>query len=225
MSLKTKLVLATALTIAVFLGVSGVLTRKQAASFFAEHESRIEQGGKKTAVLAELRDEKHSLFWELAGIRFVAAIAALGTISVTLAIVWRRRVSRPIAMVRDRINKMRLGTWTHPIPVEQDDEIGTLMREFNDLGPELAFSAHQYAAASKLAAMALIGQRVVRRTNAAKQMLLAISESMGRRPDDEQFQKASAEQVRLVATELESVAADFDSAFQMELARQGSKAA
>jgi methyl-accepting chemotaxis protein len=225
MSLKTKLVLAVALTIVAFLGVSGVLTRNQAASFFAEHESRIEQGGKKTAVLAELRQDKRSLFWELAGIRFVAVIAAAGTVSVTLAIVWRRRVSRPIEMVRDRINKMRLGTWTQPILVEQDDEIGTLMREFNDLGPELAFSAHQYAAAAKLAAMALIGQRVVRRTNAAKQRLLAISESMGRRPDDEQFQKASAEQVRLVATELESVAADFDSAFQMELARQGAAGA
>jgi hypothetical protein len=42
-----------------------------------------------------------------------------------------------MALILDRIHKMRLGTWSHPIPVEEDDEVGTLMREFNDLGPIL----------------------------------------------------------------------------------------
>jgi hypothetical protein len=58
-----------------------------------------------------------------------------------------------MALLSDRIHKMRLGTWSHPIPVEQDDEMGKLLREFNELGPELSLTAHQYAAASKLAAM------------------------------------------------------------------------
>jgi len=126
-----------------------------------------------------------------------------------------------MALISDRIRKMRLGTWSHPIPVEQDDEVGTLMREFNDLGPELTFTAHQYAAASKLAAMAFLGQRVVRRTMAARQRLLAVSEALARRPGDERFQRIAHEQVRQVASELETVAADFDSEFQAELARVG----
>src|SRR5215468_10371021 len=109
------------------------------------------------------------------------------------------------------MHKMRLGTWSQPIPVEQqdDDEIGTLMREFNDLGPNLAFTAHQYAAASKLAAMALIGQRVVRRTMAARQRLLAVSETLTHLPHDEQFKLVAVEQIQLVAGELAAVANDF----------------
>jgi hypothetical protein len=122
------------------------------------------------------------------------------------------------------MHKMRLGTWNQPIPVEQneDDEIGTLVREFNDLGPNLAFSAHQYAAASKLAAMALVGQRVVRRTMAARQRLLAVSETLSHIPHDEQFQRVAVEQIQLVAGELATVATDFDAEFQAELARVGS---
>jgi hypothetical protein len=97
--------------------------------------------------------------------------------------------------------------------------MGTLLREFNSMGPELSFTAHQYAAASKLAAMALIGNRVVRRTMAARQRLLAVSEALARLPVDERFQGIAVEQVRQVADELEAVAADFDSEFQSELAR------
>jgi HAMP domain-containing protein len=195
--------------------------RKQAASFFAEHESRIEEGAKREGVLAELRQDRRSTARELVSLRFLMAAAAVGTLSIALALVWRRRVSRPIALITDRMHKMRLGTWSQPIPVEHDDEIGKLMREFNDLGPQLSLTAHQYAAASKLAAMALVGQRVVRRTMAARPRLLAVSELLSRLPGDEQFRKTAAEQVRLVAGELETVAADFDSEFQAELARVG----
>jgi HAMP domain-containing protein len=220
-----NVMLISGLTIFGFWGISGVLSRKHLASFFAEHESRIKEGEKRTAVLAGLREEKHSLFRELASIRVLTATAAVGALSLTLVLVWRRKVSRPIALMSDRMHKMRLGTWSDPIPVEQHDEVGALVREFNDLGPQLSFTAHQYAAASKLAAMALIGHRVVRRTMSARQRLLAISEVLGRVPGDERFQGLAVEQLMLVARELETVAADFDSEFQAELARVGSSGA
>jgi hypothetical protein len=95
------------------------------------------------------------------------------------------------------------------------------MRELNDLGPKLTFTAHQYAAASKLAGMALIGQRVVRRTMSARQRLLAASVALARLPVDDRSRGMVIEQFRLVAGELESVAADFDSEFRAELARVG----
>jgi methyl-accepting chemotaxis protein len=151
--------------------------------------------------------------------RLVTTAIAAGALSITLAVGWKRRVSRPTALLSDQIRKMSLGTWNQPIPVKQDDEIGRLVREFNDLGPNLSLTAHQYAAASKLAAMALIGKRVVRRTVAARQRLLAVSESLARRPGDQQFQSSALEQVRLAAGELEAIAADFDAEFQAELAR------
>jgi hypothetical protein len=221
-SLKTKLVVVIILTIIGFWVVSGVLARKHAESFFAEHERRIQEQAKQGQVLDDLRHEKRSLFRELASIRVLAATVAIVTLSITLGFIWRRRVSRPMALLSDRIHKMRLGTWSQPISVEQDDEMGKLMQEFNELGPELTLTAHQYAAAAKLSAMALIGQRVVRRTMAARQRLLAVSEALSRLPVDERFQGIAVQQVRLVAAMLESVAADFDAEFQAELARVGS---
>src|SRR5215471_21668271 len=120
--LRSRIVLVTVLTIVGFLCVSGVLGRRQVASFLAEHESRIQQV------------DKRSLFRELASVRLLTAAVAVGALSLTLALVWRRRVSQPMELISDRIREMRQGTWSHPIPVEQDDEIGTLVREFNDLG-------------------------------------------------------------------------------------------
>jgi hypothetical protein len=166
-SLKVRIVAAIALTIIVFWSISGFLARKHVASFFAEHTHRVEQQGNKGEVLDQLRREKPSLFRELAGIRFLVAAAAIHTCTLVLGLMRRRRVSRPMALLSQRIHEMRLGTWKQPLPVDQDDEMGKLMREFNDLGPELSFTPHQYAAGSELAAMALIGHRVVRRTKAA----------------------------------------------------------
>jgi hypothetical protein len=218
-SLKTKIVLALIVTVIAFWGISGFLARKHAASFFAEHESRIEAQGKHGEVLHELRQDKRSLFQELVGIRFLSAVGGVLTFSLALGLMWRRRISQPMALMSQRIHQMRLGGWNRPIPVNQNDEIGKIMREFNDLGPELSFTAHQYAAASKLAAMALIGNRVVRRTMSARQRLLAVSEALPRVPVDEQFQRIVVEQVRHVAGELEAAAAAFDAEFQAELAR------
>jgi hypothetical protein len=145
-SLKTTIVAAIVLTIVGFWVISGVVARRHAASVLAEHENHIHHQGQKGEALNDLRQEKHSLFRELTGIRFLAATAAVVTLSITLGLIWR-------------IHEMRLGTWSQALPVDQDDEMGKLTREFNELGPELSFTAHQYAAASKLAAMALIGHR------------------------------------------------------------------
>jgi HAMP domain-containing protein len=216
-SLKTNVLVAIVLTILGFWAISGVVARKHAESSLAEHRSSIQGEAK----LHELQKEKRSLFWELTSIRFLAATFAVVILSITLGLLWRRRVSRPMDLLSDGIHKMRLGTWSHSIPVEQDDEIGKLLREFNELGPELSLTAHQYAAASKMAAMALIGQRIVRQTMAARQRLLAVSKALERLPVDERFQEFAIEQVRLVAGDLESVAAEFDSEFQAELTRIG----
>jgi HAMP domain-containing protein len=216
-SLKTKILVVIALAIIGFWVISGVLARRHVASFLAEHQDRLQQQGQQQQPLDE--SQQKELYRQLASIRFVTAAVAVITISMVLGVIWRRRVSRPMAQLSERMRQMRLGTWSHSIPLDQPDEMGTLVREFNQLGPELILTAHQYAAASKLAAMALIGQRVVRGTTTARQHLLALSEALSHLPADERSQGIAIEQVRQVAKELETVAADFDSEFQAELAR------
>jgi HAMP domain-containing protein len=219
-SFKVKILVVVALAIIGFWLISGVLARRHAASFIAEHQAQLQHQGQEPEPLDA--SQQKELYRELAIIRFVTAAVAVITLSIVLGVMWRRRVSRPMAQLSERMHQMRLGTWSHSIPLEQNDEMGALLREFNQLGPELIFTAHQYAAASKLAAMALIGQRVVRQTMTARQHLLALSEALARLPGDERSQAIAIEQVRQVASELETVAGDFDSEFQNELARVGS---
>jgi len=158
--------------------VSEVLTYRQAAEFFTEHERRIQQGGESEALLASFRQQKLSLLRELVALRLLSAVGAVTALLIALNLLWGRFVTRPVNMLLDRMNSMGRGGWTQPIPAERQDEIGRLIGEFNLLGPRLTFTAHQYAAASKLAAMALIGQRVTRRTNVARRRIIEIQELM-----------------------------------------------
>jgi methyl-accepting chemotaxis protein len=222
MKLKTQVLLASALTILVFFGVSEVLSYRQAAEFFAQHEMRIRQEGENQALLAAFKQEKQSLLWELAALRVLSAVGAAAALFVALHWLWGRLVSRPVNLLLDRINSMSRGTWTQPIPVERPDEIGRLVREFNLLGPRLTFVAHQFAAASKLAAMALIGQRVARRTDIARGRLVKIRELLSEAPYRSQaVPQAAVDEIGKVAGELAGLAADLESEFNDELARQG----
>ena len=59
------------------------------------------------------------------------------------------------------------------MPVRRKDEIGALTQAFNALGEQLTLTVEQSAAASKLSAMALLGQSLVRRIAQAKEHLQA----------------------------------------------------
>ena len=222
MKLKTQVLLVSASTIVAFFGVSEVLSYQQAAEFFAQHQRLIQQGGESEALLAALRQEKQSLLWELAALRLLSVVGAVAALSVALNLLWGRFVSRPVNLLLDRMNSMSRGVWVQSIPVERQDEIGRLVGEFNLLGPRLTFVAHQYATASKLAAMALIGQRVTRRTNIARRRVVEIQELLSEaRYLSQAVPPAAVHQMGKVAEELADLAADLESEFNNELVRQG----
>jgi HAMP domain-containing protein len=222
MKLKTQVLLVSASTIVVFFGISEVLSYQQAAEFLAQHEMRMQQGGENEALLTALRQEKLSLLWELAALRLLSVVGAVAALLVALNLLWGRLVSRPVNLLLDRMNSMSRGAWTQPIPIERQDEIGRLVGEFNLLGPRLTFVAHQYATASKLAAMALIGQRVTRRTNIARRRVVEIQELMSEaRHHGQAVPPAAEHQMGKVAEELADLAADLESEFNNELVRQG----
>jgi HAMP domain-containing protein len=223
MELKSQVLFVSASMIVAFFGVSEVLSYQQATEFFAQHEMRIQQGGESEALLAELRQGKQSLLRESAVLHMLSVFGAVAALSVALSLLWDRLVSRPINLLLDRMSSMSRGTWTQPIPAEREDEIGRLVKEFNLLGPRLTFTAHQFAAASKLAAMALIGQRVTRRTNLARSRLVEIQELLSEaRYRGQVVPQATVWQMGEVAEELADLAEDLDSGFNDELVRQGS---
>lgn len=222
MKLQTRLLLMGASTIVVCFGAFEVLSYRQAAEFFTQHEMRMQNGGEPDALLAVFQQEKLSLLWELATLRVLSVLGAMTALSVALHLLWGRLVARPVNLLLARMNSMSRGTWTQPIPIEREDEIGQLVGEFNLLGPRLTFAAHQYAAASKLAALALIGQRVTRRTHIAGcrlaeiQQLLLDAHNRGTAAP-----QAAVEQIGFVTEELADLAADLEAEFNAELVRQG----
>ncbi len=222
MKFRTAVHLAGALTILAFVSASEVLSYCRAAEFFAQQEIRIQQGQGNEALLAGLKQGKQSLLLESAVLRILCLFAAAGTFSVALNLLWHRHMSRPVDLLRDRMNAMSRGTWTQPIPVELDDEVGGLVRDFNLLGPRLTFAAHQFAAASKLAAMALIGQRVTRRINTARSLLAEIQASLSEaRYHGQTVPQSAVHQMAKVTEELADLAEDLESGFNDELVRQG----
>ncbi len=222
MKLRTQILLAAAATIVLCLGVSEVLSYRQVADFFTRHEMRLQQGGEREAMLAALRQDEQSLLWQSAALRLLGGLGVVVTLWVAVHLLWTRLISRPIDVLRERMNSMSRGTWTQPMPVEQQDEISSLVGEFNLLGPRLIYAAHQYAAASKLAAMALIGQRVTRRTGVARSHLAEIQQVLAEaRYQSQVVPQSAVRQLGEVADELADLAAELESGFNDELVRQG----
>jgi len=222
MQSKTAVQLAGALTVLVFFGTAEVLSYCRAAEFFAQYEIRIQQGQGNEALLAALGQGKQSLLIESPVLRMLCLFGAIAASSAALNLLWGRHISRPIGLLRDRMNAMSRGTWTQPIPVEHDDEIGRLVRDFNLLGPRLTFKAHEFAAASKLAAMALIGQRVTRQTNIARSHLVEIQQSLTKaRYHSQAVPQSAVRHMARVTEDLADLAEDLESGFNDELVRQG----
>jgi HAMP domain-containing protein len=106
--------------------LSAVLAQKHAETFWLKLERHVRDRGEQGEVLDDLREEKRSLIRELASIRLFVATSAMATVSTMIVVILRRRLSRPLSILSDRIHKMRLGTWNEPIPDEEDDEVGSL---------------------------------------------------------------------------------------------------
>ena len=222
MRLKTQVLIVGASTIAACFGISEMLSHQRANEFSNRYEMRILKGGDNASLLAAFRQEKQALLQESVALRLLSAVGAVPSLCVAVNLLWSRNLSRPINLLRAGMNSMSRGAWMHPIPVQRQDEIGSLVGEFNLLGPKLTFAAHQYAAASKLAAMALIGQRVTRHTNLARSRLVEIQQLLSAaRYGGHGVPQGALHDMGKVIEELTDLAIDLDSGFNDELVRQG----
>ncbi len=222
MKLRTIVVLASALTILIFAAIAELFSARQVAEVFTRLETHVRSGVGAEALAASARSAQNSLIWQTAILRLLVMLMSLAALAAVLSLVWARFVDRPISRVVERIRSMSRGTWTQSVKVERHDEIGQLVTEFNLLGPKLTFAAHQYAAASKLAAMALIGQRVNRRAAVARKHLEEIQRLLiEARLGDQVVPQCALSRIERVADELADMAADLESEFNDELVHQG----
>lgn len=176
MKLRTKLLLASSAIVLVVLAVSEWLGYHLTSLFLTTHEAKMASElshGSHGAALAELQQGSHALFVRLAALHFFHAAFTVIALVLALNALWNRTVVRPLADLLRHISYMRRGTWKTPVPVNSRDEIGELTEAFNELGGQLTLTVHQFAAASKLSAMALLGQSLVTKVRSATELLRA----------------------------------------------------
>ena len=127
MKLKTRLLLATTLTVLVILGAAEWLNYVSMAGFLNGHEAEMERVRDHTSLVAGLERSKHNLLRSLLLLHLAhACLTVLGLIGV-LHLLWWRLFLRPLEQLLQHIHAMGLGTWTDPIVVQRHDEIGDLI--------------------------------------------------------------------------------------------------
>lgn len=225
MTLKTRLCLSTSVAVLLLFGVSEWLSYQQTSRFLAEHERLLEETGAEVALTA-IRIEKASLFKSVTAVRLIHAVATIFVSVLLLNALWYRMVLRPLNRLLSHVNIMKRGTWESPIPVHRHDEIGQLVEAFNDLGKQLTLTVHQYAAASKLAALSLIGQRMIRRVQLAAEHM----ESTGTllrvtRSHHQAVPNSAITNLEMAARDLRDLETEFETEFHEQLKLQGAFAA
>jgi HAMP domain-containing protein len=151
-----------------------------------------------------------------------AAAMILGIIVCTVLLLvlrraWRRAVTVPVETLLDHIRIMRRGTWTRALPVPQSGEIGRLAAAINDLGEDLTFAAYQFATTSKLAAVAMIENRVGRRLNLAAEHLASIVTLLTMSRDYRQpIPEAAIRNLELAMKDLREIEAECKKEFERE---------
>jgi signal transduction histidine kinase len=89
-------------------------------------------------LLAEIGKDEIMAPLKAIGVTVALAVAGLSLLSLLLAFVVSRRVSRPISQMADAARKMADGNLQQAVPYSGADEVGTLAESFNIMAQRLA---------------------------------------------------------------------------------------
>lgn len=217
MKLKSKLLLATSATVLVVLAASEWVGYSHTAAVLRQHEARMQTEPDHAALVNTLRVAEHGLLTRLASLHVIHAVVTILAMTLVLNLLWYRLFIRRLDLLLRHINSMRLGTWTDPVPVERVDEIGQLCQAFNALGEQLTMTVQQFASASKLSAIALLGQRFVRKTVMIGDHLEAVTGMLEIAKDGHrEIPEAALHNLRSMITRLQEIPGDFEAEFAKE---------
>jgi HAMP domain-containing protein len=168
--------------------------------------------------MMDLQQGSRGLLLDLATLHTLHAALTIIVLVLALNALWNRTVLRPLGDLLRHINYMGRGSWTKPVEIRSKDEIGELTEAFNNLGEHLTLTVHQYGAVSKLSALALLGQSIVKKALSAAELLRASENYL--KCDGRQGKCATDPEpahVRLAIELLEEIPLLFDKEFQRQL--------
>jgi methyl-accepting chemotaxis protein len=215
--LKTTLFLTTTLAVLVILGFSEWISYVQMSRFLKDHAATMEAEMSHADLVANLRQGRETLFVRLGWVHVLHAAATVAALVLVLNRLCNRIVLSPLHELLRHINYMGRGTWKAAIPVRRKDEIGQLTQSFNELGEQLTLTVQQFAAASKLSAMALLGQSLVTRVLAARDRLRATEQILeNARKHQQAIPEEALAGVAVAIETLEKIPALFDEEFDRQ---------
>ncbi|MEZ5398808.1 MAG: HAMP domain-containing protein [Bryobacteraceae bacterium] len=218
MKLKTRLFLATALAVLSILGLSEWFGYNQTAAFLREHASLMKSQTHHADFVASLQQGQSALLVRLVWLHILHAGLTVLALVLVLNVLCNRIVLSPLDDLLRHINYMGRGTWKAAIPVRRNDEIGQLTGAFNALGEQLTATVQQFAAASKLSALALLGQTLVKKVVLATDILRATERQLRDEPAGSDAISAPAlASLRVAVGTLEEIPARFEAEFDREL--------
>lgn len=91
---------------------------------------------------------------------FINLYVLLFLASIIVAIFIANQITRPLVLIQENLRKMELGKRNEPIYYSRDDEIGSLVREYNKKVDELAVSAELLARSERESAWREMARQV-----------------------------------------------------------------
>ena len=173
MNLRTKLLLTTATTALLVLGISEWLSYQETMQFFGNHLAEMGRDGSTPADAGSLEAGMEGLAGRLIRIHFAHAVAEVLALVAVLALFWSRLVLTPIRDILGQMNSLSHSVTCRELPVRREDEIGQMANELNRLGGRLTTAMEHAATASELSALALMGQSLLRKVATARDQLAA----------------------------------------------------
>ncbi len=220
MSLKTKLMLSASGVVLILFGLSEWVSYTQIAAHIDRWETLLQESGAKTATIDHLRAEGVYLFEKLAVLWYLTAAATCLMLALVLKHLWRTLIDSRFTELTNHIESMSRGSWSDPVLDSSRDEVGNLTEAFNQLGDRLTFTVQQFATASKLSALAIIGKRLVRKVKLVREHLLAIRGLLEVAHEHrESVPEAALRNLDAAAESLASLESEFDTEFDHELRR------
>lgn len=74
-------------------------------------------------------------------VAFINLYVLLFLVSIIIAVFISNQITRPLVVIQENLRKMELGKYNEPIAYDRNDEIGSLVKEYNKKVNELAVSA------------------------------------------------------------------------------------
>ncbi len=219
MNLRTLFCLGTGAAVLVLFGVWEWISLEHASKFLLSHEIVLRDSDS-AAAIASFSVGREQLLSELRWMRWGYALGVVPLLMTLLYFSWHSLIVERLRKLLTHINAMKRGSWTDPMPVQRQDEIGEITSAFNELGVELSMAVYQHSATSKLAALALVGQRLVRKVKISADRIDSVKTLLGAaRQRDEKIPEVALKNLALVARDLNQLETDFNLQFTAEFRR------